>query len=169
MLPWDDDGDTQVSISTLKYMAEHLNRTTHRYKFADPPLELEYLLDVNPNWDERRRGNGQNNIDARWIDVRNGMFIDITSLAELEPETYPGIWFCKNRNPFHTKDLFPMRRTVFEGVTASIPHAYESILRNKYGQGALDQTSYQGYVSSPLSSNFIFVILGAGGKSINSR
>ena len=78
ILPWDWDLDVQVSGQTLAYLGEFLNYTTHTYKFDG--TEREYFLDVNPHYVERIRGDGENIIDARWIDVRNGLFIDITGI-----------------------------------------------------------------------------------------
>ena len=86
MLPWDWDIDTQVSGSTLAYMGKHHNQTRYSYTAIDDPnIQRSYLLDVNAAIDERERGNGNNIIDARWIDVRNGLYIDITGLSETHP------------------------------------------------------------------------------------
>jgi hypothetical protein len=152
MLPWDWDIDTQVSGETLAYMAHNLNRTSHTYTSPDDPAVVrEYLLDVNPNAKERGRGDGMNIIDARWIDLRNGLYIDITGLSETEPDTAPGVWTCKNYHHYRTKDLYPMRESVYEGVPALIPYAYDKILLEEYNQKALVLTEYEGYVCSNLS------------------
>lgn len=151
MLPWDWDIDTQVSGETLDYMAHHLNRTLHIYVSDDETVTREYLLDVNPwSW-ERDRGDGMNIIDARWIDTRNGLYIDITGLSETEPDVAPGIWSCKNYHHYRTKDLYPMRESVYEGVPAKIPYAYDKILLEEYNEKALVLTEYEGlvYVVSP--------------------
>lgn len=144
MLPWDWDVDTQVSHSTLQYMAKHYNRTVHEYVSVDKKVKRKYLLDVNPWIWERERGDGQNVIDARWIDVRNGLYIDITGLSETHPETMPGIWVCKNYHRYRTADLYPMRESTYEGVPAKIPYAYDKILMEEYRQKALVLTQYEG-------------------------
>ncbi|KAF2397145.1 hypothetical protein EJ06DRAFT_162688 [Trichodelitschia bisporula] len=145
LLPWDWDIDTQVSGETLQYMAKNLNRTVHRYVSEDKEVEREYLLDVNPFAWERERGDGMNIIDARWIDTRNGLYIDITGLSETKPDEQPGIWSCKNYHHYQTKDLYPMRESVYEGVPALIPYAYEKILVEEYKEKALVVTNYEGH------------------------
>lgn len=144
-------------------MASHLNRTIYTYtsdshpssssnsltrRFADSAdhVTRKYLLDVNPWARERHRGDGMNIIDARWIDTRNGLYIDITGLSELNPESEPGIWSCKNKHKYRTRDLYPMRESVYEGVPARIPYAYDKILLEEYREKALVLTEYEGHV-----------------------
>ncbi len=77
-------------------MMKHHNRSSHKYVSEDKTVKRTYLLDVNPWAWERERGDGQNIIDARWIDTRNGLYIDITGLSETHPDVQPGVWVCKN-------------------------------------------------------------------------
>ena len=149
MLPWDWDIDTQVSESTLSYLATQLNHTFHTYTEATShnghgPVTRTYLLDINPHWAERERGDGLNIIDARWIDVHTGLYIDITGLSETHPETLPGFWSCKNLHRYKVTDLYPMRETTFEGVTAKVPYAYDSLLAEEYTPDSLVRTDYEG-------------------------
>jgi hypothetical protein len=148
IMPWDYDLDVQVSHATLTYMGENHNRTMHEYQYVDPVTGKQatktYLLDVNPHHVDRRRGDGQNVIDARWIDTSNGLFIDITALSENDPKYRPGFWSCKNNHRYNTRDLYPMRVTEFEGVEAKIPYSFDSILTDEYGMGALVRTYWQG-------------------------
>jgi hypothetical protein len=143
-LPWDWDMDTQVSGATLQYLGDNYNQTRHVYTFPDGTTQREYLLDINPWIWERERGDGMNIIDARWIDVSNGLFIDITGLSETHPDTAPGTWVCKNYHRYKTSDLYPMRETVFEGVAAKVPYSYDSILVEEYKEKALVETNFQG-------------------------
>lgn len=146
IMPWDWDLDVQVASSTLDYLGEHYNMTLHRWTdtsiYDGTPVNRTYLLDINPNSKERVRGDGQNVIDARWIDVSNGLFIDITGLAETKPDQSPGEWSCKNYHRYQTKELYPMRQTSFEGVPASIPYEYEHILVVEYNEKALTKTHH---------------------------
>jgi hypothetical protein len=87
-----------------------------------------------------------NVIDARWIDIRNGLYIDITGLSETRPENQPGVWSCKNYHRYHTTELYPMRETMFEGVLARVPYAYDKILTDEYSESALVNTDYNEYV-----------------------
>lgn len=145
MLPWDWDIDTQVSESTLNYMGKHHNGTMYNYVSKDGQTKRTYLLDVNPAIVERVRGNGNNVIDARWIDTSNGLYIDITGLSETHPDDRPGVWSCKNYHRYHTTDLYPMRDTLYEGVGAKVPYAYDRILIQEYKEKALIVTEYEGH------------------------
>lgn len=131
---------------TLKHLGEVHNQTRYPYISDDGKVQREYLLDVNPWIWQRERGDGMNIIDARWIDVRNGLFIDITGLSETNPDTNPGIWSCKNYHRYATDDLYPMRETMFEGVPAKVPYSYDKILTEEYKKSALVNTNFNGYV-----------------------
>ena len=150
MLPWDWDIDTQISGPSLVYLGKYFNGTFYDYNSTDSDpysesiVERQYLLDVNADIANRDRGNGNNVIDARWIDIRNGLYIDITGLSETEPADHPGIWSCKNYHHYKTTDLYPMRETLYEGVVARVPYAYDRILAEEYQEKALVVTEYEG-------------------------
>ncbi|KAF2878379.1 LicD family-domain-containing protein [Massariosphaeria phaeospora] len=145
-LPWDWDMDTQVSEATLQYLGEKHNHTKHEYTSDDGKTKREYILDINPWLWERERGDGMNIIDARWVDTRNGLFIDITGLSEIHPDTAPGVWRCKNNHKYETLELYPMRETVFEGVAAKVPYSYDKILIDEYTEKALILTRWEGHI-----------------------
>ncbi|TAQ83365.1 hypothetical protein B7494_g8314 [Chlorociboria aeruginascens] len=158
IMPWDWDLDTQVSASTLTWLGENLNMTTHNYTGTSKDgtiISREYLLDINPYSAERLRGDGQNVIDARFIDVTTGLFIDITGLSETNPSTQPGVWSCKNYHRYRTRDIYPLRETEFEGVQALVPYSFDKILTEEYGAKALTKTQYEGYILL-LSAHFNF-------------
>lgn len=147
-MPWDFDVDTQVSAATLAELAMRHNHTLHTYRYTNATTGRDrsrtYLLDVNPFATRLGRGEGQNVIDARWIDVETGMFVDITALAEREPERQPGIWSCKNHHRYRREELFPLRETEFEGVAAMVPWSYQGILVGEYGAKSLVVTEWEG-------------------------
>ncbi|KAI8630947.1 LicD family-domain-containing protein [Xylariaceae sp. FL1651] len=171
IMPWDYDLDVQVSVATLHYLGKHFNRSTHEYVFdaeahlhmvrspspseekpqagaaaaAAAEITKTYLLDINPHHSALTKGNGANVIDARWIDTSSGMFIDITGLREREPERAPGVWSCKNNHRYRTPELWPLRRTQFEGVDALIPYAFDKILTDEYGAKSLVATEWAGH------------------------
>lgn len=158
IMPWDWDLDTQVSAATLTWLGENLNMTMHNYTFINPDGtegSREYLLDINPNHIERVRGDGQNVIDARWIDVRNGLFIDITGLSEVNPSSQPGIWSCKNFHRYRTRDLYPLRETEFEGVKALVPYSFDKILTEEYSSRALTKTLHEGHKWVPEQKEWV--------------
>ncbi|SPO03506.1 related to mannosylphosphorylation protein MNN4 [Cephalotrichum gorgonifer] len=152
IMPWDYDLDVQVSTATLRYLGEKWNQTTHEHTFVNSDgvtVNTTYLLDVNPHHIDIDRGDGQNIIDARWIDMSNGAFVDITGLAERDPANHPGVWSCKNYHRYKTTDLYPMRVTEYEGVKATIPYAFERILIGEYGTKSLVTTEWQGHRWQP--------------------
>lgn len=83
-LPWDDDLDVQVSFSSLERLVE-FNQTIV-YDFHDSVTSSAYLIDVNRNI-YCRENDSANVIDARFIDVFSGYFVDITALSWVEHHT----------------------------------------------------------------------------------
>jgi phosphorylcholine metabolism protein LicD len=161
IMPWDYDLDVQVSTATLYWLGKNMNRTEHAYHYemdvvvttSEGQTRSEvvmrnktYILDVNPHHTELTRGDGMNIIDARWIDMSNGAFIDITGLAERDADHMPGVWSCKNYHRYKTTDLWPMRTSEFEGVTATVPYNFEKILIEEYGTKSLVTTEWLGWV-----------------------
>ncbi|KIW13629.1 hypothetical protein PV08_08820 [Exophiala spinifera] len=157
ILPWDWDLDTQVSDHGLRTLAETHNGTTHRYPPSNGRPERRYLLDVNSwSW-QREHGDGANIIDARYISMDTGLFVDITGLTELEPDTKPGIVMCKNNHEYKMEDIWPLRVSVFEDVRVKIPRHYEAILADEYSQEALVRTEFNGHVFDPKVKEWVRV------------
>jgi len=144
----DWDLDMQVDVTTLQTLAEEYNSTvwtavpSNAGRNAEP---RDYHLDVNPYWMERVHGDGANFINARFIDTRNGLYVDITGLTELEPNNLPNIVSCKNYHNYRLEDIYPLRETLFEGAKAKIPYKYKTILDEEYGANSLVQANYNGY------------------------
>ncbi|KAI9780287.1 MAG: hypothetical protein M1816_003129 [Peltula sp. TS41687] len=155
LLPWDWDIDVQVSDSTLEYLANHLNGTKYHYVSEDRSMERDYLLDVNPFWTKRDRGEGLNIIDARWIDIRTGLYVDITGLSQNRPKHPQEIWMCKNLHEYRTEDLFPMQESMFEGVPTKVPYSYEKILSEEYERKALTNTEYEEHRWDPQKKEWV--------------
>ncbi|SSD58730.1 uncharacterized protein SCODWIG_00491 [Saccharomycodes ludwigii] len=76
---WDQDMDLQMPITHLHLLAEYFNQSL----IMQDPHEGSgrYLLDINTFLTHRNHGNGKNNIDARFIDIDSGLYIDITGLS----------------------------------------------------------------------------------------
>jgi len=146
MLPWDDDIDLQIPISSLVKLIE-LNQTLFD--------EGRYLLDVNPFcvtgrdtvWRSSR--SPPNKIDARFIDTTNGMYIDITALS-LVPKAVKhclGSNFdstkcelkvsCKTPHNYLLQDLFPLQITKLEQTITFRPAQTILILKQEYGEKAM--------------------------------
>jgi hypothetical protein len=142
ILPWDWDMDTQVPDTTLAYLADHYNQTIVEYVTPGGKDKRDYLLDINPWSRQRERGQGHNIIDARFIDITTGLYIDITGLSRLELDDHPDIWQCKNFHKYRLKDIYPLRRTTFEGAPAKVPFQYDALLMEEYTEAALTATNF---------------------------
>lgn len=77
--PWDNDADVQMPINQLLSFCDNFNQSmvlqNPRYGFG------KYFLDCSSFLTHRKKYNGNNNIDARFVDIDSGMFVDITGLA----------------------------------------------------------------------------------------
>ena len=73
-MPWDSDIDVQMSASTVHFLASYYNMTVHTY------MQREYMLEINPKYTNSSFKDKLNVIDGRWIDIQNGLFIDITAI-----------------------------------------------------------------------------------------
>lgn len=122
-------------------------------------IKRKYLLDINPHYGALTKGNGANIIDARWIDTSTGMFIDITGLRERDLERSPGTWSCKNNHRYRTGELWPLRRTEFEGTEAWIPYSFDKILTDEYGPKSLVNEEWAGCVKFSNFSPFFLLPL----------
>lgn len=127
-MPWDSDNDVQMPIMEFDRFAKFYNGTL----VVEDPEEGtgRYYIDISPWYVERTRGNGKNLIDARFIDIRSGIYIDITGLAFTgERENHVQ---CKNRHFYKRSWLSPARKSLYEGVRTFIPNAFESVLQDEY-------------------------------------
>jgi len=156
MLPWDWDLDVQVMDSTLVKLSDpKYNNTIWPYVSDDGFVKRTYFLDINPNSIERVRGDGNNVIDARWVDMRNGLYIDITGISETNPKEKPNMYHCKNLHYYHINDIYPLRDTYFEGVPAKIPYSYDDILIKEYGVKAFTVTNFEGHRWNPQTKEWV--------------
>lgn len=82
-MPWDLDLDVQTTMKSLLLLARNYNQSVV-VDFSDVSetsgVHL-YFVDVSPHVFDRVNGNGKNVIDARFIDMHSGMYVDITGLA----------------------------------------------------------------------------------------
>ncbi|KAJ3318300.1 hypothetical protein HDV06_000584 [Boothiomyces sp. JEL0866] len=115
-MPFDDDIDVQVLANNLFDLEIYQNKT----------IGGHYILEVNPHHVVRTK-QIENVIDARFIDTRNGHFIDITGVTQLGNYVT-----CKSPHYYKFDELFPLVRTVFEGVPTWRPNNYERLLSYEY-------------------------------------
>ncbi|ODQ53150.1 hypothetical protein SAICODRAFT_30229 [Saitoella complicata NRRL Y-17804] len=172
ILPWDEDLDTQVSHGGILHLAK-LNYTTWTIDSSDreaipkilntthnhTPESLDqhlgglqategqytYLMDVNPHSSERVKGDGRNVIDARFIDTTTGLYVDITAIAETYPLWLPNVFSCKNNHRYAKGDIWPLRESEYEGMTAWVPYDYESVLVQEYRRKSVSLSRFHGH------------------------
>jgi len=130
----------------------------------------KYLLEVNPNYTNKSTSDIYNHIDIRWIDVNNGLYIDITTLHvapaseqnsianspyssthpsahESDPDAFDDetLLYVKDTHAYLNTQIFPLRQSTLEGVDVKVPYAYEELLLEEYGTDALTEDWYNGY------------------------
>lgn len=151
-MPWDTDIDVQMPIAQLDRLGREFNKTLimENPRFGN----ARYWLEVSPTY--IRQGNGRNHIDARFIDIHSGLYIDISAMSHTEvppptkDRTVPDnlstmLVHCKNWN-WHTLDeLLPIRHTYFEGASVYIPNKVNRLLKNKYGKDALTNYNFHNH------------------------
>ena len=83
-LPWDSDIDVIVTMETLNLLARNFNQTLivdYSSKDGFQSAATGFLIDINPAYYSRVKGDGNNVIDGRLIDINTGLYLDITALA----------------------------------------------------------------------------------------
>ena len=98
IMPWDSDIDVQVELDTLEFLAAYYNMTIHTFKAKNMPRKRSYMLEINPGYTNDSSADRLNTIDARWIDVESGVFIDITAVRHKEGA--PGMMHCKDTHHY---------------------------------------------------------------------
>ncbi|KAI1062434.1 hypothetical protein LB506_006340 [Fusarium annulatum] len=133
VMPWDLDADVSVTEADMYFLAAYHNMTIYYYQYDGCPEGCFFQLEINPYHKYRERDDYMNFIDARWIDMQNGLFIDITA-ARYDPghEMGDGVMYDKHDHEFKDKYIFPLLDTTFEGVQAKIPYRYKEILASEY-------------------------------------
>ncbi|ODV67906.1 hypothetical protein HYPBUDRAFT_108785, partial [Hyphopichia burtonii NRRL Y-1933] len=166
--PWDNDIDVQVPLADLHKLSMNFNQSLIVEDFQDG--FGRYFLDCGSFITLRERGNGNNNIDARFIDVDTGLYIDITGLAisnSNAPDRYQyspnhqkdehdhvknnralKVYNCRNNHFSSLNELSPMVKTFIEGEMGYIPKRYTDILAVEYPKGLLTKT-FSGHIFVP--------------------
>lgn len=162
--PWDYDADVQMPIQDLQRLSLKFNQSLIVEDSEDG--FGRYFLDCGTYITTRTNANGNNNIDARFIDVDTGFYVDITGLAvtaEKPPSRYneqiDDLWFedsqgevndqlqlynCRNFHFASHSELSPLKKTLFEGEIGYIPNGYKALLLNEYSPSALTDHHYGG-------------------------
>ena len=138
LLPWDTDLDAQVSIDTMRIMAQAFNMTEHNYTTTD--VGRGYLLDVNPHFSILSTLDVANVISARWIDTTSGKYVDITAVFQ-DPEDDTKL-LCKDHHRYQKDAFFPLQDGLLAGIRVRLPGRYRDIVKEEYGSSALRKTNF---------------------------
>ncbi|GMF02220.1 unnamed protein product [[Candida] boidinii] len=103
-LSWDTDSDVQITMDSLYKLARNFNssliidvtsQTSDSHAILESFRQNDYLFDnsgynkyyleVGESFYSRNSGNGNNAIDARFINIDTGHLIDITAVAHVSP------------------------------------------------------------------------------------
>ncbi|KAK6201094.1 LicD family-domain-containing protein [Scheffersomyces amazonensis] len=185
--PWDADFDVQMPITELHRLAREFNQTLiidlGRNNTSPNVEENEeirygrYFIDVSSSITHRTKENGDNVIDARFIDIDTGLYIDITALAVSNsptPQRYYKQLFkpknddyeivnkvlkvanCRNGHFLKFDDLNPLRLTTFEGQFGYVPNNFGTVLEDEYRQPALVNAHHADFSFSFYLRTWIF-------------
>lgn len=100
-LPWDDDADVMILEPSIHYLAAYHNMSTHHFQYDAAQEGRSFLLEINPSYTTRDESDHLNVVDARWIDMETGLFIDITTARyALDHPRGDGVLFCKDGHEF---------------------------------------------------------------------
>ena len=68
-----------MTNASVHMLASYYNMTIHTFYVGDH-VRRDYMLEVNPKYTDPSYDDSLNVIDARWIDIETGLFIDITAV-----------------------------------------------------------------------------------------
>lgn len=179
--PWDADVDVQMPILDLHCLSQLFNQTVVVDFGIDLSKEMRfgrYFLDSSTFISHRSRGNGRNNIDARFIDLDTGLYIDITGLAisdmptpgrynflltktkyasrkndqsinPVEKNNYLQIYNCRNAHFAKLQEISPLRLNLVQGELGYIPFDFETMLHVEYRAKGTSSTLFADHVFLP--------------------
>lgn len=132
ILPWDDDIDiilTGICIYKL-----------NNYE------DLNFIIEINPNYKNRSKKDKNNIIDARVINKNFGVFIDITFFYDYYSNGIRKLT-SKDKHIYNYNDIYPLKESTLAGVDVYIPSNVEKCLIQEYGKNVL----------LPRYNNWIFI------------
>ena len=158
MFPYDNDIDIQMPIDELINLAQNYNQTL----VVENPSEGygKYLIEVNSYMHNRGVSAKENHIDARFIDVDSGIYIDITALSNSNvkpPKEYEDkkelvdlgqdkLIFNDRRKHFYNLDqIGPLKFSMLTGIPVLVPHEITNRLKFEYSKG-LSSFEFSGWL-----------------------
>lgn len=178
--PWDNDIDVQMPIADLHKLSRYHNQSliVDLGQGGDEESRFgRYFLDCGTFILSRVKGNGNNNIDARFIDVDTGLYIDITGLALTDTKTptrfnhelpshldrnlldetisdynrneWLEAYNCRNNHFVRLSEVNPLKLSIIEGQPGYIPNNFAQLLHNEYGKKGLMAKKFKGFTFLP--------------------
>ncbi|GMM28756.1 hypothetical protein DAMA08_014720 [Martiniozyma asiatica (nom. inval.)] len=174
IFPWDNDIDVILPIQDLNDLCMNFNNSLIIQSSTDG--FSKFFLDCSKSITVRENGNGNNNIDARFIDVDSGMYIDLTGLTVtgqdgmsdsqrehlglkkiegddsekrnklFELHDNADIYNCRNKHFYPHDELSPMRFTLMEHGPAFVPSNIEEALTSEYSAKSLVTINYNYHI-----------------------
>lgn len=168
MFPFDVDIDIQMPAVELARLARSYNQTL----VVEDPTEGygRFLIDVGTYIHNRGISEKSNHIDARFVDVDSGIYIDITGLSKSKantPEEYNDnglaniekgfeddqveIYNDRRKHFYKLEQLSPLRYSMLGGVPVFIPLTITDRLIFEYSKGLSDYEFHDWYFVNRLN------------------
>ncbi|CUM66790.1 uncharacterized protein PRCAT00004472001 [Priceomyces carsonii] len=154
LFPFDEDIDIQMPAEELARFSRLYNQTLVIEDITEG--FGKYFIDCSTFIHHRQFTKNENHIDARFIDIDTGSYIDITGLGisdEEVPEQYKSlseaaraenvpqpVYNCRNKHFYSFKEISPLRFTMMGGVPLYIPNNIKEILKIEYSKGLTSYT-----------------------------
>lgn len=163
MFPFDIDIDLQMPSSELNRLAVNYNMTLVIEDLNEG--YGKYLIDCSTFIHHRNVAGRDNHIDARFIDVDTGTYIDITGMGlndEKPPPQYDNyinekteanesveLYMDRRKHWLNYEKINPLRYSMLGGVPVFVPNDIMSMLNHEYPRGTKSHY-YDGYYYVPL-------------------
>lgn len=173
IFPFDHDLDIQMPIIHLLKLGEMYNQTI----VVEDVHEGfgKYMIEVGTFVHNRLISKRGNHIDARFIDIETGVYIDITGIStsaatpplqyyqNLQDDIDEGAVLQKEKityndrrvHFYHHDHISPIKLSMLNGVPCYIPNAIIKRLKYEYPRGALTKMEYDNWYFVPRIQNWI--------------
>lgn len=158
LFPFDEDIDIQMPAEELVRFSKLYNQTLVVEDINEG--YGKYFIDCLTFVHHRGKSHKENHIDARFIDIDTGSYIDITGLGvsdEKAPEKYAEeiqraedegrprpVYNCRNLHFYSYDELLPLRFTMLGGVPLYVPNKIQEMLNDEYSVG-MKLYNYMGF------------------------
>ncbi|KAK6882588.1 Protein MNN4 [Candida tropicalis] len=154
VFPYDNDLDVQMPIRHLTKLGQLYNQTLVVEDLHEGVGK--YLIDVGTYIHNRDISRNENHIDARFIDVDSGVYIDITGLAIGETKRFSRAKQTSNihdrrKHYYQIDDLVPLKLSMLNGVPYYINNKVVGNLHQEYRSGIRRKTYQDYYFSGKLN------------------